>query len=200
MAWPIFTPLDRHKVGSGFLLGAVEGTALPVFTAAGGKFTNTWDTAWKQLGRTTEDGINITFGQENASYQSSQEAYPFLTKVTSRSVNVGFTLYEYNKQNMKMALNGGNWSVTGSGATEVATYTPALPGQETYSMLAWIGPNDDEVCLIYKAFSSAEVSMDMTRDDPRPLPLNMQAQQPLAAISNVPYRWYVAGDAYADPS
>lgn len=198
MAWPVFTPNDRHRTGSGFLLAAPEGSTVPDFTAAGGKFTNSWDAAWKQLGRTSEDGISITFGQENASYTSSQEQFPFLTKVTQRSANVSFTLYDYNQFNIQVALNGGNWSVTGSGASEIATYTPANPGEEIYTMLAWIGPNDDEVYVFYKTFSSAEVSMDMTRDDPRPLPLNMQAQQPDASVASRPYLHKVAGGSYAN--
>ncbi len=196
MPWPVFTPNDDHKVGSGFLLAAVEGTPLPTFTVANGKFTNSWDSAWKQLGRTTEDGINITFGQENATYTSSQEAYPFLTKVTSRSANVSFTLYDYNQYNMQVALNGGNWSLTGSGLNQFARYTPANPGEEIYTMLAWIGPTDDEVCIFYKTFSSAEVSMDMTRDEPRPLPLNMQAAMPLASVANRPFHWFNAGNTW----
>lgn len=200
MAWPVFTPLDRHRTGSGFLLAAVEGTPLPTFTSVNGVFTNSWDSAWKQLGRTTEDGISLTFGQENASYTSSQEAYPFLSKVTSRSVNASFTLYDYNQNNVKVALNGGNWSVTGSGSAQVSKYTPANPGEETYTMLAWIGPEDDEVTLLYKAFSSAEVAMDMTRDEPRPMPLNMQGTMPLASVANRPWNTFVAGQTYADPA
>lgn len=196
MPWPTFTPNDRHRTGSGFLLAAPEGTAIPTFTASGSKFTNSWDAAWKQLGRTSEDGISLTFGQENASYTSSQEAFPFLTKVTQRSANVSFTLYDYNKYNVQVALNGGNWSVTGSGATEIATYTPPNPGEEIYTMLAWLGPQDDEVYIFYKTFSSAEVSMDMTRDEPRPLALNMQAQQPLASVANRPFLHKVAGGTY----
>lgn len=196
MPWPSFTPLTQHRKGSGYLLGAVEGTPLPVLTAAGGKFTNSWDSAWKQLGRTSEDGINITHGQETAQFTSSQELYPFMSNVTSRATNVSFTLYDYNQFNMQVALNGGNWSVTGSGASQIAEYKPANPGQETYTMLAWIGPNDDEVYIFYKTFSSAEVSMDMTRDDPRPLPLNMQCVQPLASIDNKPYKYANAGSSF----
>ncbi len=196
MPWPVFTPNDDHRTGSGFLLAAVEGTPVPTFTVSGGKFTNSWDAAWKQLGRTTEDGINITMGQESASYSSSQEIYPFLTKTTSRSANISFTLYDYNQTNIKVALNGGNWSVTGSGLNQFAQYTPANPGEETFTMLAWIGPNDDEVCILYKSFSSAEVSMDMTRDEPRPLPLNMQANLPSPTVANRPFHWFTAGANY----
>ncbi len=95
MAWPKFTPNAQHRdKGSGFLLAAPEGTPIPALGTgiSGGKFTATWDAAWKQLGRTSEDGINITFGQESASYSSSQEAYPFITKTTSRSATASFTL------------------------------------------------------------------------------------------------------------
>lgn len=200
MPWPTFTPNDRHRTGAGFLLAAPEGSTVPTFTAAGGVFTNTWDPAWLQLGRTSEDGINITFGQENATYTSAQESFPFMAKVTSRSANVSFTLYDYNQFNIQTALNGGNWSVTGTGGAEIAEYTPALPGDETYTMLAWIGPNDDEVYIFYKTFSSAEVSMEMTRDDPRPLPLNMQAVMPDVEVSTRLYYHSVSGGSYANPS
>lgn len=199
MPWPTFSPTPGNVVehtGSGFLLAAPLGTPFPSFTAAGGKFTNSWDAAWVNLGRTTEDGITWSFGQDNASYTSSQEFYPFLSKVTGKTVNCSFTLYEYNKYNMQVALNGGNWGVTGSGLTEIATYTPALPGAEIYTQLAWIGTGDQEVILMYKCFSSAEVSMEMKRDDPRPLAMNMQAVQPDAAISALPFRIYGAGGVY----
>ncbi len=196
MAWPTFTPNDDHRTGSGFLLAAVEGTPLPTFTVSGGKFTNSWDAAWKQLGRTSDDGINITHGQETANYTSSQELYPFITKTTSKQTNVSFTLYDYNQFNIQVALNGGNWSVTGSGLNQMAEYKPAEPGDEQYSMLAWIGPDDDEVYIFYKVFSSAEVSMDMTRDDPRPLPLNMQCVQPLSSVDTKPYKFVSAGTKY----
>lgn len=198
--WPTFTPNDRHRTGAGFLLAAPEGSTVPTLTSVGGKFSATWDAAWVQLGRTSEDGISITHGQENATHTSAQEFYPFLTKVTSRSVNVSFTLFDYNQRNIQVALNGGNWSTAGTGAAEVATYVPALPGQETYTMLAWIGPNDDECTIFYKTFSSAEVTMDMTRDDPRPLPLNLQATMPLASVSTVPFHHRVAGGSYANPA
>lgn len=199
MPWPIFVPNDQHRQGSGFLLAAPEGSTVPTFTSVGSKFSATWDSAWKQLGRTSEDGISITHGQENASYTSSQEAYPFLSKVTSRSINVSFTLYDYNQFNIQVALNGGNWSATGTGAAAVNKYTPANPGEETFTMLAWIGPNDDEVIIVYKAFSSAEISMDMTRDDPRPLPLNMQGALPDAVVANRPWNEWTAGQGYATP-
>lgn len=199
MPWPVFTPNDRHRTGAGFLLAAPEGTTVPTITAASGKFSATWDAAWKQLGRTSEDGISITHGQENASHTSAQEFYPFLTKVTSRSVNISFTLFDYNQFNIQTALNGGNWSTAGTGTSEVATYVPALPGAEIYTMLAWLGPKDDELMIFYKSFSSAEVTMDMTRDDPRPLPLNMQAVMPATSVSTVPFRHLVAGGSYANP-
>lgn len=198
MAWPTFTPNDRHRTGAGFLLAAPEGTQLPTFTAAGGVFTNDWDSAWKQLGRTSEDGINITHGQENATYTSAQEAYPFLSKVTSRTANISFTLYDYNQFNVQMALNGGNWSTAGSGAAEIATYAPPNPGEETYSMLAWIGPQDDEVYIFFKTFSSAEVAMEMTRDDPRPMAMNMQAVMPEVEVSTRLFDHKVAGGAYSN--
>ncbi len=196
MVWPVFTPNDDHRIGSGFLLGAVEGTVVPTFTAAGSVFTNSWDTAWKQLGRTSDDGITITHGQENAQFTSSQEAYPFISRVTARAINVSFTLYDYNQYNFKVALNGGNWTASSSGSSQVSTYAPANPGAETYTMLAWIGPNDDEACIIYKAFSSAEIAMDMKRDDPRPMALNMQGLLPATSVATRPYNWFTAGQNY----
>lgn len=199
MAWPQFVPNAQHRdKGSGFLLAAPEGTPVPDLGVgvAGGKFTATWDAAWKQLGRTSEDGINITFGQESASYSSSQEAYPFITKTTSRSATAAFTLYDYNQFNIQVALNGGNWAVSGSGASQFAKYTPANPGEDTYTMLAWIGPTDDEVCIFYKASSTAEVSMDMSRDDPRPLALTMTAILPEVAVADRPLHWFTAGVGY----
>lgn len=197
MAWPVFTPNDQHRdKGSGFLLAAPEGTPIPTFTVTNGVYDNSWDSAWKQLGRTSEDGISIAHGQENVSFSSSQEAYPFISKVTSRAINVSFTLYDYNQFNVQVALNGGNWSTTGSGSAQTAKYTPANPGEEEYTMLAWIGPEDDEVVLVYKCYSSAEVTMEMKRSDPRPLALNMLGLLPLVSVADRPWNLFNAGGTY----
>lgn len=200
MAWPTFTPLDKVRKGSGFLLAAPEGTAVPTITAVDGELSATFDPAWKQVGRTTEDGITINHGQETTEHSSSQEAYPYLSFVSSKSASVAFTLVEHDKKNLKLALNGGNWSTTSSGATQVDQFTPANPGDEEYAMLAWIGPDNDELYIFYKTYSSADVEVPNTRDDPRPIPLTMTAVLPDDDVANRPFHMWVAGGNYDDPA
>lgn len=158
------------KTGPGIILLAPEvtgaGTGSPVVSAivtalkgavAGGKFTYGFP-GFYPVGY-TDDGLTLTLGSEAEDVEVAEEYYPIRKISTKKTGQVEFSMSGINQFNLQAALNGGTWSTTGSGDTQVSVFKPAKPGEEIRHTLVHIGADGDEVLVAYKVLQTAELSL-----------------------------------------
>jgi len=69
-----------------------------------------YGTDWYDLGYTTEDGITFSFGLDTDTLMTSQSLDPVRMLTTGRPKTVAGSLRQFNKENLRLALGGGEWS------------------------------------------------------------------------------------------
>lgn len=93
--------------------------SLPADTVA---FGAAWGGAWRDVGYTTEEGVNVSFGAESAEIRSAQVRHPVYRMRTGYTDTIGATLLEATLQNIKDA--------TGRGTITVVAPSGPTPGHD----------------------------------------------------------------------
>lgn len=199
MAAPALTlnPLQTHYDGPGIILMAEEGATLPTPTVADSKFTNSWDAAWLPVGY-TDTGITFDFTTSTTDIESAEELEEIAKVETKRSVSVKFSMMQDNKFNMKVAMNGGTWTVvSGTGATQLSKYSPPILGQGKHFMLGWISTASDEIVIVYKVTQTGSLSMARQKVGTKfVLACDFSVVKPDPAVSTDRWNRYVAGSKF----
>lgn len=184
---------NQVKTGPGILLGAAIGTTVPTLTVAAGKFTNSFP-GWHYLGYTAE-GATITLGRETAPIEVAEEFYEIKNVTTKVNGSLAVDLVNINRFNLSAVLNGGTWTISSSGDTQIANYVPAGPGEETRIMLAHIGEDSDEITLVYKAFQTAEISISRKKGEEKAsfAGASFAFEKPEVAVAAEPWSYHYAG-------
>lgn len=202
MALPAFSADGNQvKTGPGRLLMAPVGTALPTVASTAGKFTHSFDAAWKLLGY-TDEGMEVSFGKDVDPVEVAESYYRLRTVTTMMSATVGVSLASINKSNLQFALSGGTWAVSGSAGTTVSKFSPPKPGSEVRHMLAWIGQDDDEMYVFYQVFQAGEVTQARRKgaDKASLAGLSFEAEVPSSTVSTDVWNYWAAGEWIVDPS
>src|SRR4051812_37566527 len=90
----------------GILWISTLGTAEPVPTAAGGKFTDPLPAAWLMLGPTSE-GSTFANSTDTDTITVAEFMTAIRNKVTGQSSSLAFALASWTLSNYRRALNGG---------------------------------------------------------------------------------------------
>lgn len=151
--------------GTGRVLVAPVGTAFPADEATA--FSSTW----RDLGYTTEDGVQFTDGKTTNTFSPWQSFYAARRWVTSRETNVAFTLAEWSHDSVPLAFGGGEITEPTSGHY---LYTPPDPGETDDRALAVEWTDGDKVyrAFIPKGSVADNVETGFTRTGPSLLPIN----------------------------
>lgn len=151
--------------GNGEVYVAPVGTAMPTDLATA------LNVAFIGLGYTTEDGVTLTPSQDVNNIPAWQSLYPVDRRVTSRDLNVNFSLLQVNKESWKLTFGGGTWSTV----TGVHKFVPPAP--ETIDFRAVVvelidGTNKTRV-LIPKVMVSDPGAIQVRRSDPAAIDITL---------------------------
>jgi hypothetical protein len=176
----------------GYLFWAPLGTALPTNTVAGSKFTDAWAAAWISLGA-TEEGSSLSYEIEVEAVSVAEFFDPIAYRTTERTGNFSFALADYTIDNVKRAFNGGTKTLTGTGATQMAEYSPPEPGTEIRAMLGWESLDNTLRLICYQTINSGGVETEFKKaPDLALLPCEFVMEKP---ASQPPFKIFAAGVA-----
>jgi hypothetical protein len=179
----------------GYLFWAPLGSTLPTNTVAGSKFTDAWPVAWINLGA-TETGTAFSYTTTVAEVTVAEffDAMKYMT--TGRSGNLAFNLADYTLSNYKRAMNGGSLTiVSGTGATQLNTFTPPVPGAEVRAMLGWESLDSTFRLVAFQCFQGGDVQSQFRKAPALAvLPTQFNFEVPAAGI---PWQAWTAGTGRA---
>lgn len=147
-----------HSIGAGAILWALIGTTEPSNNVSGGVFNDAWPVGWNPVGATV-DG-NILKYVTNVEPVDAAEFYePIAYETESRAGSLAFSAINIIASNLALALNGGTFTTTGSGATLKTIVRPPSPGTERRIMLGWEARDSKERYVIRQAFQGGEIEI-----------------------------------------
>lgn len=179
----------------GYLFWAPLATAVPTNTVAASKFTDAWAVAWINLGA-TENGSQFTYSSTVEAVSVAEFFDPIKYATTARSGNFAFNLADYTLANLKKVLNGGALSVvSGTGVTQLNTYTPPAPGAEVRAMIGWESLDSTVRLVCYQTFQGGEVASAFRKAPALSvIPAQFNFEVP---SSGIPWQMWTAGTARA---
>lgn len=198
------------KTGPGIILLAPEvtgaGSGSPLVSeivlalrsnVAAGKFTYGFP-GFYPVGY-TDEGLTLTLGAESEDVEVAEEYYPLRKIQTKKTGQIEFAMSGINQFNLQAALNGGVWTVTGSGDTQVSVYSPPKPGEEVRHTLVHIGADGDEVLVAYKVLQTAELSMSRKKGAEKASLAGATFEMEVPAATVTAHVWnYVTAGTWAD--
>lgn len=152
--------VDPNKILSGqpgVLYAAPLGTALPLNTVAGSVFTDAWAAPWVPLGP-TDSGTALNHAATTANVEVAEQIEPVKIVTTGRADSIAFALAHFTLGNYKLALNGGQLTVTGTGATQLNEYAPPDAGAEVRTMLGWQSDDSTIRLVCFQCFQTGNVA------------------------------------------
>lgn len=188
----IATPL--LATDPGFLWYAPLGTAEPTHAVTGSIFSDAMSSAtgWIQLGA-TEEGSNFNFQTTFDTVTVAELLDPVKYVTTGRTGSLAFALSNFVMSNVKLALNGGTVTTTGSTTTTMKSYVPPTLGAEVRIQLLWESQDATERLVIFQAINTGQVSLSRRKGaDNAAIPVEFSLEVP---SSGTPFRYLTAGVA-----
>lgn len=157
-------------------------TAEEVFVAGGGHVyiadigateptdtTTPWDSAWAELGYTTDAGVTITPGQTITDIPAWQSRYPVRRIVTAETFDVAFGLLQWNQDTLSLAFRGGEWIGD--------VYTPGAAGVVDERALGIEAIDGDKITriIIPRGMVTDVGGINLVRTGANPLPITFSA-------------------------
>jgi hypothetical protein len=190
----VTVPKNAIATGAGYLYIAALGTSLPTNTVVGSVFTDTWPVGWNLFG-ITKDGSEFDYTINTDKIMSAEYFDPLQIVTTDRAASMKFELEQINATTLKNCLNGGTLSVSGSGTTQLNSYTPAAPGAEVRCMIGWEAQDNTERLVMEQAFQVGTLTIMRKRGaDNATLPVEFAAEIP---ASTFPFRYWTSGTVRA---
>ncbi|MDL4812819.1 phage tail tube protein [Actinomadura opuntiae] len=188
----ITVPTTGLTLGPGFLFYAPLGSVLPDNTVTNGKFTDPWPEAWKPIGITKEGHeFSVEPDTDNVEVAEYLETLQYVT--TGREIGMNFEIARITSSLMKVAMNGGTITSTGTGTDQLNQYTPPEIGEETRLMLGWESNYFNERLVIPKAFQQGNVTVARQKGaDNATLPTEFRCER----LQGEPpfYHWTIGAD------
>jgi hypothetical protein len=156
---PVSVPIENADIrtGPGKIYFAPLGTALPANTVAASKFTDAWPTGWLPVGP-TDSGFETSHAVSTDPVEVEELYTPVRLETTGRTDSVSFTMVADTLQTLMLALNGGNVTTTGSGATTLNKYSPPALGNERRVMIGWEHDSNTIREIFYQCFQTGSVT------------------------------------------
>lgn len=131
-------------------------------------------TGFTDLGYVSDDGVSITPGMDMSEINAWQSFYAVRRIVTGRSLEIGFTLLQWNEESIKLAFGGG----TVTTATTIHTYSPPDPAEIDYRSLVieWEDGTKGYRLHVPKALVTDTSALSLNRTDPAGLALTFSIQ------------------------
>lgn len=163
-------PVDPNEIvvaGNGRIFVAPVGTAAPTDTATA------WPAGWVDLGYATEDGVTISKGRDVTEVRVWQSRLAVRRFVTSETLDVSFSLVQWNADTIPLAFGGGD-VVTAGG---VSTYTPPESGalDERAVGIEWVDGDRVHRLVLERSMVSDAVETNLNATSPAELPITMSA-------------------------
>lgn len=179
---------DEIVVGaSGAVYVAAVGTAGPTDTATA------LAASWQHLGYTSEDGVEIAPGMDMSEINGWQSFYALRRVVTSRSLEIGFELLQWNEHSIKLAFGGGTVTSSGVSPDIVYTYNPPAPSVIDYRAMVveWADGTKKYRLHVPKSMVTDTGAMNVTRSDAAGIDLTFGIEatdgtNPFSLITNDP--------------
>ncbi len=181
-------------LGPGYLLEAAIGSTEPVNTVGGGVFTDAWDSAWRVLGA-TEEGHVFNAQIRAAAVEAAEYFYPLQYETEAHEASIEFMLLHISATNMKLAMNGGAITTSGTGATTKSSYEPPAPGTEIRKMIGWESRDSTERLVLRQCFQSGQVQVRRRKGaaNKAAIPLTFSLEEP--TTGSKPWLYVTAGTA-----
>lgn len=165
----------------------------PVGTTGPTDIATALNAAFIDLGFTSEDGIEMTPGVEINEIRAHQALYPVRRVVTGRTLELGFTLLQWNETSVKLAFGGGTVTTT-PGPPIYYTYTPPDADDDPdyrALVLEWADGTKDYRLHVPRALVSDVSSITLARADAAGLPLTFSVvatdgAQPFTLLTDDP--------------
>lgn len=147
--------------GGGSVLIASVGATAPDDT------TTAWDAAWTDLGYTDESGVTITPGMTLTDIPAWQSRYPLRRIVTAETMEIAFSLLQWNEDTISLAFGGGTW--------DAGVYTPPAAGTLSLYALGVEGVDGDQIerWVVARTMVSTVGGINLTRTAASKLPITM---------------------------
>jgi len=179
--------VDQIVVGAnGTLSVAPEGTTLP------DDIDEALDSAFIDLGYTSEDGATLTDAKTVESIPVWQLFYPARRIVTERDFTIGFVLRQWFRDSFALAFGGGTFSSTANG------FKFAPPDPEDLDVravvLAWADGDNNYRVTCAKMFVTDNVETNLVRSGAADLPISLGI---IGSDTGDPWNFYTDDDAFA---
>lgn len=160
---PGATAVPNVLTDPGFLYTAVTGSTLPSNTVAGGVFTDSWPVAWVSPGA-TEDGSTFKYEVNIEPIKVAEFFDPIKYSTTERTGSFAFAMANWALTTIKVALNGGTLTVvSGTGATQLSSYVPPVPGAEARTMVGWESLDHTARLVCHQCINGGTVQMEFKK-------------------------------------
>jgi len=187
-------PKNAIATGPGYLYIGAVGVTLPTNTVSGSVFTDAWPGGWSLLG-VTKEGHTWNYSIDTDKIMAAEYFDPLAIVTTGRAASVTFELMQISATTFQRALNGGTLTPSGSGATQLNTFTPAAAGAETRCAIGWESQSNDERFVFEQAFQTGTLAVARKKgSDNATIPVEFSAELP---ASGFPFRYWTAGTVRA---
>lgn len=161
MALPTITK-PKYMTGAGALMYAPIGTAEPSPTVVASVLSDAWPGGWLFAGM-TDAGVtkNIQTTFNPVEFAESLDPQAWVSE--ARQISIAAALGNIVATALKLALNGGTLTSTGSGTTKLTTYDPPDIGQEVRIMLGWESTDSQERWVWRQCIQTGNVSTNNTK-------------------------------------
>lgn len=179
----------------GFLFWAPLGSSAPTNTVTGSAFTDSWPVAWINLGA-TEAGNTIGYQLQVQPRSAAEFLDPIQQATVSRDGSIAFNLINWTLTNVKKVMNGGSLTVvSGTGATQLNTYTPPTPGAEVRCMIGWESLDATVRFIAYQTINATQINVANAKAPAfATLPTQFHFEVP---SSGIPFQFWSAGTTRA---
>lgn len=135
------------------------------------------DAAFTDLGYVSEDGVEITPGMDVNEVPAWQSFYPVRRIVTGRTLEIGFTLLQWNEESIKLAFGGGSVATT-AGPPAYYTYSPPDPStiDSRALVVEWADGTKGYRLHVPKVLVTDTSALSLNRTDPAGLALTFSVQ------------------------
>lgn len=160
IAAPTTTTLTFAIVNPDIASVAATGTATTDAggTVVGGRFTDSWPTAWLPIG-VTKEGHEWSYSVDSEGVEVAEYLLPVMQAPTGAEGTVSFELVEYTGANVAWALNGGSLTtISGSGATLLTKLSPPGIENQVRTQIGWESDDGTERGIFRQLLQSGDLT------------------------------------------
>lgn len=143
----------------------------PVGTTAPTDLTTAWDAAWVDVGFLNEDGASISKDRTVEARRAWQSLHPVRRIVKDMDFTVEFTMIEFKKSNVQIALEGA--ITTTSGVHKFVPSAPEVLVERALGLEWQDGASRKYRLVVPKVVSMEGVEFGIQRSEESGLPLTM---------------------------